>query len=94
MSLSDEKRDLIQRAVESQVRVNADPEGWETVYGFPHTCTCGDDLLNDNMVEVTRCFHQLTEDAMSTCVVQQKALRDIAEGKAKSPELYAQEFTR
>lgn len=91
--MSQPDADLVRDALEQQNAVNAEPEAWESFYGFAHTCKCGDDFAAGNMIEVTACNSGMTRDALSTCAVQQAALKAIAEG-VESPELYAQEFTR
>ena len=91
--MSQPDADLIRDALEQQDAVNAEPEKWEAYYGFSHACKCGEDFAAGNMIEVTRCNAKMTADALSTCAVQQGALKAIAMGM-QSPELYAAEFTR
>jgi hypothetical protein len=46
---------------------NDDAELFEKTFGFKHHCTCAQDYSSGDVVEVTRCFAQLTEDAMTAC---------------------------
>lgn len=46
---------------------NANAQTFLDHYGFVHDCRCDLDYSDGNMVEVTRCFADMTEDALDAC---------------------------
>lgn len=45
---------------------------WEEAYGFPHHCRCRQDWDEGNIVEVSRCYFDMSIDALNHCAELKK----------------------
>lgn len=68
-----------------QERTNDGKLDWEAMYGFPHTCTCADDVESGNTTEIPVCYAGAAQEAFEALRLMRLALQAIAGSDSEDP---------
>ena len=70
-----------------QERTNDGEDEWKRQYGFPHSCTCADDMESGNTTEIAECYALAAQEAFDALRLMRQGLLAIA--TSPSDDAYA-----
>lgn len=66
MDMTPEEREYYEALKDLDAAVNT--VDFEDMYGFKHECRCAEDWIEGNVGTVSKCYTQMTNDALEACL--------------------------